>query len=87
LLRGDLSPLVPALRAAITSGTSHLPTACVAVEALERWRDETPDLLWPHLGEILPHLDKHLSSGRGGDGGSAEKVRRSKGGKAAGSSA
>ncbi|CAM9233124.1 unnamed protein product [Ectocarpus fasciculatus] len=87
LLGGDLSPLVPALRAALTSGTSHLPTAVVAVEALERWREETPDLLWPHLGEILPHLDKHLSAGRGGDGGSAEKVRRSKGGKAGRSSA
>ncbi|CAM9975231.1 unnamed protein product [Ectocarpus sp. 8 AP-2014] len=52
LLGGDLGPLVPALRAALTSGTSHLPTAVVAVEALERWREETPNLLWPHLGEV-----------------------------------
>lgn len=52
LLGGDLGPLVPALQAALTSGASHLPTAAVAVEALERWREETLGLLEPHLAEV-----------------------------------
>eukprot|EP00752_Nemacystus_decipiens_P003549 g3275.t1 len=77
LLGGDLGPLVPALKVALASGASHLPTAAVAVEALERWREESLPLLQPHLGEILPHLDKHLSAA-GVDGGSAEQARRSK---------
>lgn len=52
LLEGDLGPLVPALKIALTSGASHLPTATVAVGALERWREESLPLLRPHLGEV-----------------------------------
>lgn len=52
LLGGDLGPLVPALKVALTSGASHLPTAVVAVGALERWREESLPLLRPHLGEV-----------------------------------
>lgn len=52
LLGGDIGPLVPALKLALTSGASHLPTAIVAVSALEQWREETPELLMPHLGEV-----------------------------------
>eukprot|EP00903_Cladosiphon_okamuranus_P011333 g10683.t1 len=77
LLGGDLGPLVPALKVALTSGESHLPTAVVAVGALERWREESLPLLRPYLEEILPHLDKHLSAA-GVDGGSKEKARQAK---------
>lgn len=52
LLGGDLGPLIPALKIALTSGASHLPTAAVAVGALERWREETLPLLQPHLAEV-----------------------------------
>ncbi|CAN0481228.1 unnamed protein product, partial [Hapterophycus canaliculatus] len=52
LLGGDLGPLVPALKVALTSGASHLPTAAIAVGALERWREETPALLRPHLEQV-----------------------------------
>lgn len=52
LLGGDLVPLVPALQTALTSGASHLPTVVVAVEALERWREERLGLLEPHLGQV-----------------------------------
>ena len=53
LLGGDLGPLVPAVKIALTSGASHLPTAVVAVAALERWNDENPTLLAPYLGEVI----------------------------------
>lgn len=53
LLEGDLTPLVPAVKVALTSGASHLPTAVVAVTALEKWNDEIPSLLAPHLGEVI----------------------------------
>lgn len=52
LLAGDLGPLVPAVKVALTSGASHLPTAVVVVDALERWWEEAPALLTPHLGEV-----------------------------------
>lgn len=61
LLGGDLGPLVPAVKVALTSGASHLPTAVVAVGALERWREGSLPLLRPHLGEV----------GGGGGGGGA----------------
>lgn len=52
LLEGDLGPLIPALKLALTSGASHLPTAAVAISALEKWLEESPALLRPHLGEV-----------------------------------
>lgn len=52
LLGGNLGSLVPALKVALTSGASHLPTALVAVTALEKWNDENPALLAPFLGEV-----------------------------------
>lgn len=63
LLGGDLAPLVPALKIALTSGASHLPTAAVAVGALERWREETLPLLQPHLAEVKPAVVACFSRG------------------------
>ncbi|CAN0030379.1 unnamed protein product, partial [Sphacelaria rigidula] len=70
-----------ALKLALTSGSSHLPTAVVGITALERWHEESSALLQPHLAEILPHLDRHLSSetSTASDGVSSEKARRSRG--------
>lgn len=53
LLEGDLGPLIPALKLALTSGASHLPTVTVAISALEKWREESPALLRPHLEEVI----------------------------------
>lgn len=52
LLDGDLRPLVPALKLALASGSSHLPTAIAAITALERWNEDRSTVLRPHLGEV-----------------------------------
>ncbi|CAM9461336.1 unnamed protein product [Choristocarpus tenellus] len=72
LLDRDLSTLVPALRVALRSGVAHLPTALVSMEALERWHRDAPDLLLPHLSEILPCLDQHIYSAGSGEGGESD---------------
>jgi hypothetical protein len=53
---GDLRLFVKALQAALRAGASHLPTAAVAVSALERWWAAVPAALEPHFPDLLPRL-------------------------------
>ncbi|RHY31622.1 hypothetical protein DYB32_003321 [Aphanomyces invadans] len=58
----DISTIVPALKQALILGVSHHTTAVAAIEALDLWRVNQPDMLAPLYPDLLPLVAPYLDA-------------------------
>ncbi|KAH9129951.1 hypothetical protein AeMF1_000010 [Aphanomyces euteiches] len=62
----DVKMLIPALKQALSLGTSHNDTAVAAVSALENWHQVQPNALKQFYQELLPLFAPYLSTSNEG---------------------